>query len=100
MITPIKPSEVTNYKKSIFPDAVIEAFNELIAKNWNDGIASFKRDTVSDLISNKLLGTGIKYDSIFLNIEDIYQAEGWKVEYESAGYNESYFDPSFRFSIK
>ena len=46
---------------------------------------------------------GLKENDIFdkgsLNVETIYRKDGWNVEYDKPGYNESY-DASFKFSRK
>lgn len=82
-VRPIKPSEVAKTKIEVFPDEVIEAFNELIAQNFSGNYARF---TVKDVVS--LMTTkGLKPNEImkngWLNVEEVYQAQGWKVRYES-----------------
>ena len=89
-VKPITPSDIPNAKKNIIPDAVFEVVNELIAKNYSGRSA---RVTQADIV-NKLAGRGISNSQIYaekyLDIEEIYEQNGWDVEYDKPGYNESY----------
>lgn len=89
-VKPITPSDIPNAKKNIIPDAVFEVVNELIAKNYSGGSS---RVTQTDIV-NKLAGRGISnsqiYSEKYLEIEEIYEQNGWDVEYDGPGYNESY----------
>lgn len=91
MVKPISPGEVTIAKKQMIPDGVIEAFNQTIAKHFNGRSASFKQEEVLNLITTKM---GVDRAHVFsekwLDVEDIYRAEGWKVKYDSPAYCESY----------
>lgn len=40
------------------------------------------------------------FDNHWLDIEDIYREQGWKVKYDKPGYNEESFKPYFEFSVK
>lgn len=102
MIKPIKPSEVVAKKKEITPEEVIDATNELIAMNWNGSKASFTLSSLKDKIKEKLSVSGKDSATIktkWLDIEPIYREEGWRVHYDSPGYNESY-DAYFEFTAK
>lgn len=105
MIEPLKPEDVPGYKKTIFPDFVLESFNELIAKNWNNGRAMVLQKDVVNLMSLKMPGESYSdnknkiYAEGWLNVEDIYREAGWKVTYNKPGYNESY-EASFEFKVK
>lgn len=103
-IKPISPDEVVETKKTlVFPAPVIEAWNFLIAKHYSDGRALIMQDeAVKTLIKYLKLDESdpasrrFCYDNKYLDIEDIYRAEGWTVEYDKPAYNESY-EPSFTF---
>ncbi len=91
---PISPNEIGALKAKTLPSEVIEAFNELIVKNWSGACAIIKQDEIVKLICAKLK---IKpkdrqdvYDNHYLDVEDLYRAEGWRVEYDKPGYNETY----------
>jgi hypothetical protein len=89
-VHPIKPSEIVNAKKTIFPDEVFEAFNELIATHFSCGRATIKKDDVVELMVKKGLKRNEIYSNHWLDVEEIYQTEGWKVGYDQPGYCESY----------
>lgn len=89
-IKPIRPSEVISKKKELLPDEVLEAFNELIAKEWDGREASFKLKEVVPLIAKKLNINSASVNSNWLDVEDIYRKAGWKVKYDGPGYCETY----------
>lgn len=113
MTKPMKPSEVHLYKKDMFPPFVFEAFNQCIAAGFCNGSATVKQDAVIDkiveLAPEGFYESGAEFpiqatrrkifDAGWLNIEDVYRAEGWKVEYDKPGYNESY-GAYFKFKVK
>lgn len=89
-IKPIKPGEVSKKKKQDIPDAVFEAFNELITENYNNGVAKiYTKDIVA-----RITAKGFNRNEIFkkgwLDIEDIYDNAGWTVEYDHPGWDENY----------
>ena len=88
---PIKPSEVIALKKTSFPPEVLEAVNELIAKNFSGRRSEFLMKDAANLIASKM-GSPIAlvYKEKFLDVEDIYRAEGWLVTFDNPGYNEDY----------
>lgn len=91
MKKPITPDEVISRKKESLPDEVIEAFNELIAFNWNGYQASIKQEDVCNLICKKLnIFDNIVFKNQYLDVEDIYRESGWDVKYDKPGYNEDY----------
>lgn len=96
-VRPIKPSEVAAEKAKVFPDAVFESFNEIIAQASTGGSVTIKQADVVELMVKK----GLKEEEIqrsgWLNIEEAYRAAGWKVEYDKPAYNESY-PATFTFS--
>ena len=100
MTGPMKPSEIGEAKKQYIPPIVFDAFNELITKHWNGSYSSFTQDEVVNLIEAK---TQNSEDTIFkqkwLDVEEAYRNEGWKVTYDKPGYNESY-KATFEFKIR
>lgn len=97
---PIKPSEVIKKKKEAFPDEAIEAFNELIAENFQGNKATVRQKDVAALIAKKM---NISVDDVFknhyLDVEDIFKKGGWKVEYDKPGWDEDY-EAYFVFTAK
>lgn len=89
-VRPIKPSEVAKQKKVNFPDAVFEAFNELIVENFTGSAATVGQEEVVELMKKKGLNGNEIYKKGWLNIEETYEKAGWEVDYDRPGYNESY----------
>lgn len=89
-VCPIRPEEVVSEKEKLIPDVVISSFNNLIAEKWNGVSAEIKQPEIVKL----LVAAGLDKDEIFkrhwLDVEDIFRAVGWVVEYDKPGYNESY----------
>jgi hypothetical protein len=91
MAKPIKPSEVANRKASTVPDAVFDAFNELIVEEWDGSSATVKQDDVVALIVSKLACERQQvFDRGWLNVEDAFREAGWKVDYDKPGCGERY----------
>lgn len=90
MVEPISPNNIV--KK--VPDFVIEVFNDLIQKNWNGHYAKFTQEKVVVAILKKTDNKSVKrvdiFDNHWLDVEPIYRAKGWKVEYNEPSYCESY----------
>lgn len=100
MVKPISPDEIAATKVAVFPDGVIEAFNELIAEKFvNTSATVLQKDAVARIIAKmggdcdeqKILDRG------WLNVEEIYRGQGWTVRYEKPDYTES-FPSSFTFT--
>jgi len=89
-ILPIKPGDVVKVKQGTIPDAVIEAFNELIVKKFDGRSATVRQDEVISLLVTKGLKEEAIYENGWLDVEGIYEKSGWEVAYDKPGYNESY----------
>jgi hypothetical protein len=91
MAKPIKPGEMTAVKKATLPEAVIECWNQIIVDNWNGRMATVKQDAIVTILASRLnISRDAVYKKGYVDIEDIYRAEGWKVKYDKPGYNEDY----------
>jgi acyl carrier protein phosphodiesterase len=105
MTQPIKPSEITKAKQAAIPDEVIETFNELVAEKWDGSSATVRQtDAVKAILAKRKpaidrLREQDLYDRHWLDVEDIFRAVGWKVEYDKPGYNETY-EATFTFRKK
>lgn len=100
-VKPISPQEARNNQKTNIPDFVIAAFNELISKGiGGHKSATFKQVDVANL-ALKGAPEGTTYqtllDNHWLDVEPLFQEQGWDVTYDKPGYNESY-DATFTFS--
>lgn len=90
MVKPITPDDAANLKVEIFPDIVIETWNNIIAKNW-DGLES--RVLTKDIKSKLTVAcevSSIPYEKQFLDIEPIYRKNGWTVIFDKSDYIGSY----------
>ena len=101
-VKPIKPEDIAVAKKAYIPYEVVKAFNNLIAKEWNGREAIVKQCDVIKEILKMFDGTktpmsvdGI-YKEEYLEVEEIYRAEGWHVEYDKPGYDDHY-EPNWTF---
>ncbi len=102
MVKPITPQEAHDAHEESIPHEVITAFNHLIKTNWNPTSLSavVPQDAVAKLAAEALDVTeGVLYDHHWLDVEDLFRAAGWDVEYDKPGYNESY-TASFTFRRK
>jgi hypothetical protein len=86
-IAPIRPEDVPQLKKLVMPPAVIETFNSIIAKHYLNGKSNFTKDEVVKALEEKGMSRHDIYDNKWLDIEDLYRAEGWHVRYQSSGYS-------------
>lgn len=97
---PISPNEIAATKIRIFPDRVIEIWNEIIALKYSRGYATiFQHEIVNKLAIGMDIDRNVIFLNGYLDIEDIYQAHGWSVEYDKPGYDETY-EPFFKFQKK
>lgn len=101
-VKPITPNEVIKLKGELIPDAVIKAFNALIAENWDGTSSEFTQKKVVSKIKEFFRDAGEEissaelFDKRYLDVEGIYRKAGWHVVFDQPGFNESY-DPTFTF---
>lgn len=101
-VKPITPNEVLNVRQESIPDAVIEAFNELITENWSSqfrGAVVLQDDAVKRIVKKLKIKREAVFDNGYLDVEPIFENAGWVVEFDKPGYNESY-EANFTFSRK
>lgn len=94
---PISPSEISQE----FPDAVIEAVNQLLKEKFRgDEVTLYQKDVIARIIK---LDPSIKREELFekkyMDFEDIFRKAGWVVEYDKPGWDENY-EPYFKFRPK
>lgn len=91
MTKPIRPDDVVLAKTVAIPEGVFTIFNELIAENWTGKAAVVKQDDVVARITSRY--PELRKDLFqrrWMDVEDSYRAQGWKVSYDKPAYNESY----------
>lgn len=87
---PIKPSEVPAAKAVVIPPFVFNCFNKCIALHFSNGRAHFTLGEVVKMVKEECDKHNIEYNPKWMDVEDSYRAQGWKVEYDAPGYCESY----------
>jgi len=101
---PLSPNDIQVNLVEVFPEFVIEAVNNLIIKYYKGRRSfTFKQKELTDEIlrlspetyNGERVTSNLIYDNHWLDIEELYIKNGWKVTYEP-GYNESY-DAFFKF---
>lgn len=93
MVKPLAPADVVSAQVELFPDFVIETWNTIIAKKWSGTQSCIEQDDIMlELIAAAptLVNRGDVFAHRWLDIEDVYRAEGWVVEYDKPAYNEDY----------
>lgn len=94
-LKPFSPSEVLATKISNIPDFVIDAVNELLIEKIDarGKRAIIKQDDVIDKLAGRM-PMGLSRNDVFsnnwLDFEPLFRENGWKVEYDKPGYDESY----------
>lgn len=91
MTTPIRPEQVAEAKQKALPESVLSAFNTLIARKWSNGRAVVtQNEAIAEIRSRESVSRQAVFDNGWLDVEDVYRAAGWHVEYDKPGYNEDY----------
>lgn len=85
---PITPDEVAQAR--IWPEGVIETWNQVIATKWNGRVATVTQDE----IVTALVALGFERSEVFeqhlLDVEPLYRDAGWSVVYDKPGLGEGY----------
>lgn len=92
VVKPISPSDIIENLDKIIPSVVIQAVNNLLKKEFRGSSATIlQNEIINEII--RLDGSYTKdmiFDNKMLDFEEIYRKNGWLVEYDKPGYNESY----------
>jgi len=98
LTSPITLDEAKTAKVNGIPHEVIESFNELITENLRGSSAKFTQKDVVARIKKKMRVASEKiFDRGWLDVEPMFEREGWRVEYDKPAYNETY-EATFEFS--
>lgn len=114
-VKPITPDELVSAHQRRIPDFVIEAFNAAISANWRGKFAVvLQNDVLNAIVDHMLVSAGEEisreseayYEARakvlsehWLDVEPIFEAAGWHVEYDKPSYYETYV-ASFTFRKK
>jgi hypothetical protein len=97
MSKPYSPEEAREAHTATIPDVVFEAFNAEIVRNLDKG--GYAKVLQKDVVA-RIVNAGIPrkelFDRHWLNVERFYEQQGWKVDYDRPGYDETY-DAFFEF---
>lgn len=104
MVKPISPDEAMFSKQDVIPEVVLEVVNQLLKERYNgrDSVRILRRDVLDEALARmRADGVSVTKDEFFkrhwLDFEQAYRNVGWKVDYDSPVYNESY-EPSWTFT--
>ena len=98
-IEPIRPSDISDTKRTSIPDYVFDVFNLEIAKVYTCGRAVVKQQSVVDALVRRGHDRNAIFACGWLNVEEAYRDFGWAVGYDKPAYNES-GEAYFTFSPK
>jgi hypothetical protein len=97
---PVQPLTKQQVKKNladrVFPDFVIQAFNECITESNTKGSTTvMQEDVITRILELGSVELGVLerhtiFENNWLDIELHYKKAGWKVKYDKPGFNESY----------
>lgn len=100
-ITPVTPAEVRKGMPGAVPDFIIAVFNGFLAERARNGHARIKQDDVIREVmkhsDEENFARQDIFDRCWLDIEGIYEAAGWNVEFRQPSIGDS-FDAYYEFS--
>ncbi len=99
---PIRPSELVATRLEQIPESVINCWNNIIAEKWEPNAKRslvFQDDIIAVLLEkHPNIERSDIFDKHWLDIEDIYRAQGWLVKYDKPHYTENY-KANFEFRV-
>lgn len=98
-VKPISPRESSRrFTENVIPNAVIEAFNDLISEGTGDGKITFTQDEVVVRIIEKMgCERAMIFEKKWLDVGGLYKEMGWTVRYHRATQGDD-FSSFFQFS--
>ena len=101
MVTAISPADIAVQKVDNFPDFVLDEWNKMIGKKFTAGRAHVSQNEIIEaLLPHTQHGNRQEiFDNHWLDVEEVYRAQGWTVVYDKPAYNETY-EASFIFKVK
>lgn len=99
-VKPISPNEAIT--EQVFPDAVLESFNELIAQGGSRARGRDRITVHQNKVLARMVSKGLNREEIFdngwLDVEGVYRKAGWQVQYDQPAWRDQDFEPYFTFS--
>lgn len=100
MTKPISPAEAIKQAIANIPDQVIETWNKMIVSKLVQGTAVIHQDDIAKAIAKEMKCDEKKvFEQKWLDIEPLYEKQGWNVSYDKPAYNETY-EAYFTFKMK
>lgn len=96
-IKPLSPHDIMDNIEKIIPTFVIEAVNNLLIKKFRGGEVTIKQLEIMEEIKrlSDITSTEV-YLNKWMDFEEVYNKNGWIVNYDKPGYDENY-DAFFTF---
>ncbi len=89
-VKPLSPAEARATHAKTIPDAVIRAVNNRLVNAGDAARVVIRQDELVEELENAGLNRKQIFDQHWLDFEDLFRAQGWKVVYDKPGFNESY----------
>lgn len=102
---PITPGEAKRRHFAEFvPDEIYEVIDDLLAERYGTSIKITQKEVIAKALEKMQMdGTSVPQEDFFTNywldIESVYEAQGWSVKYRSPDYGEMSFDAYWLFSV-
>ena len=87
MSKPISPSELLTKRSREIPSEVIDIFNDLLLEKFSGGMAIIYLSTVTEKVNKH---TFPAFEMWWLDVEDIYREQGWKVDFVKQSIGDSF----------
>lgn len=94
VVKPLSPQDLAG--RLCIPDFVIEAVNELLRKHYDGHGCTITLKEVEAAIEKAKPQEAV-WQKNWLNFETLFRENGWSVDYDQPGYNETYA-AHYRFS--
>jgi hypothetical protein len=100
----ISPQEAQEQRQKQIPQEVFDVWNEVIVSHLCQSsqriVSRFLLKELSSKLSSKMhMNFETLKEKGYLDLEPFFRENGWTVDFDSPGYNESY-DANFQFSAK
>ncbi len=86
---PVSPEGLNQLKREMMPPEVFETFNRFLGEKALNGYATVMQDDVVEALIERGLNKHDIFHKGWLNIESLYEENGWEVKYDKPAYNES-----------
>lgn len=96
---PMSPKEVRQNTVDIIPPFVFDVVNNLLCSDLNSKKYIKQKNIIAKIKKHPDYDTDLGFEISWLNFEEAYRENGWKVKYDKPHYTENY-DACFIFTPK